>query len=193
MQQQQQNHEEDELNAGKFWKYCAPVPSLVRSTTDRLRLLDIEHRQAVEALIETSTRTLPLDPKALAMEGKVSIFEENNKSNNNEDADNNIHQAAPSNSAAAAATSSSALPSNMISALQKQQQDELRTIARLEDAVVKTAEKKVEIARSCLREIQLLVERFRQDDDDDDDQDDGEEEFDEDDSSDYDEEESEEE
>ena len=188
------NNQDDEINAGRFWKYSSHVPGLLRIALDQIRLLDIEHRQSTEALIDLSTRTLPLDPRMLSGAAgssssssssgskKLSIYEDQtfsemmslsssaNTGENQSNSSNENGPTVPGNSASTASgqgssssSSSINLPNQVIFSLQKQQQDELRTIARLEDAVVKTAERKVEVAKNCVQELQLLIERFRDD------------------------------
>ena len=187
------NNQDDEINAGRFWKYSSHVPGLLRIAMDQIRLLDIEHRQSTEALIDLSTRTLPLDPRMLSGAAgssssssssgskKLSIYEDQTFSEmmstlssssantgENSNSSNENGPTVPGNSASTATSGQSSsssinLPNQVIFSLQKQQQDELRTIARLEDAVVKTAERKVEVAKNCVQELQLLIEKFRDD------------------------------
>jgi hypothetical protein len=137
-------------NAHLYWKILSRVPHLMRITSDRLRLFDVENRQAMEALIDASCKKTT--PSILSQQQSENV-------NNNQNINNTAMLSMMMNDNNPNYAMSQAM-------LLRQHQQELLTIDKLEDAFLKSAKKRVEIAKDAFEEVKKLLEQFNEEDED---------------------------
>lgn len=141
------------LAAKSFWDHAAQIPAQMRFTADQLRLADMECRQALEALIDTSCKAQPLSESAAAAAaagGGVSV-----SSSIKDEFD----------------------PSKAQQQQQQQQHGaavayEQQTIYKLENATLTAARHRVEVAQHMLHKVEAVLANMQAEEDEDNEDDD---------------------